>query len=54
MANSPVPRLKDVAKAANVSLAAASRILRGDRGEALTVLSLREQARMHRGPEEGT
>ena len=26
-----VPRLKDVAKAANVSLAAASRILRGDR-----------------------
>jgi LacI family transcriptional regulator len=31
MANSPVPRLKDVAKAANVSLAAASRILRGDR-----------------------
>jgi LacI family transcriptional regulator len=31
MANQPVPRLKDVAKAANVSLAAASRILRGDR-----------------------
>jgi LacI family transcriptional regulator len=31
MANSPVPRLKDVAKAANVSLAAASRILRGDK-----------------------
>ncbi|MCI0333351.1 MAG: LacI family transcriptional regulator [Planctomycetes bacterium] len=31
MANSQVPRLKDVAKAANVSLAAASRILRGDR-----------------------
>lgn len=31
MANSPVPRLKDVAKEANVSLAAASRILRGDR-----------------------
>src|SRR5688572_32519359 len=31
MANTPVPRLKDVAKAANVSLAAASRILRGDR-----------------------
>jgi LacI family transcriptional regulator len=31
MASSPVPRLKDVAKAANVSLAAASRILRGDR-----------------------
>jgi LacI family transcriptional regulator len=31
MANPPVPRLKDVAKAANVSLAAASRILRGDR-----------------------
>ena len=31
MANSSVPRLKDVAKAANVSLAAASRILRGDR-----------------------
>jgi LacI family transcriptional regulator len=31
MANSAVPRLKDVAKAANVSLAAASRILRGDR-----------------------
>jgi len=30
MANTPVPRLKDVAKAANVSLAAASRILRGD------------------------
>jgi len=30
MANPPVPRLKDVAKAANVSLAAASRILRGD------------------------
>lgn len=30
MANSPVPRLKDVAKAAGVSLAAASRILRGD------------------------
>ena len=31
MASSSVPRLKDVAKAANVSLAAASRILRGDR-----------------------
>src|SRR3989304_4755930 len=31
MANPTVPRLKDVAKAANVSLAAASRILRGDR-----------------------
>jgi LacI family transcriptional regulator len=31
MPNNPVPRLKDVAKAANVSLAAASRILRGDR-----------------------
>jgi LacI family transcriptional regulator len=31
MSSSPVPRLKDVAKAANVSLAAASRILRGDR-----------------------
>jgi LacI family transcriptional regulator len=31
MAVSHVPRLKDVAKAANVSLAAASRILRGDR-----------------------
>ncbi len=31
MATSQVPRLKDVAKAANVSLAAASRILRGDR-----------------------
>jgi LacI family transcriptional regulator len=31
MANSHVPRLKDVAKEANVSLAAASRILRGDR-----------------------
>jgi LacI family transcriptional regulator len=31
MANTPVPRLKDVANAANVSLAAASRILRGDR-----------------------
>src|SRR3990172_6144133 len=31
MSNSSVPRLKDVAKAANVSLAAASRILRGDR-----------------------
>jgi LacI family transcriptional regulator len=31
MANSQVPRLKDVAKEANVSLAAASRILRGDR-----------------------
>ncbi len=31
MALSHVPRLKDVAKAANVSLAAASRILRGDR-----------------------
>jgi LacI family transcriptional regulator len=31
MANSSVPRLKDVARAANVSLAAASRILRGDR-----------------------
>ena len=31
MANFSVPRLKDVAKAANVSLAAASRILRGDR-----------------------
>jgi LacI family transcriptional regulator len=31
MAQSHVPRLKDVAKAANVSLAAASRILRGDR-----------------------
>lgn len=31
MPSSPVPRLKDVAKAANVSLAAASRILRGDR-----------------------
>lgn len=30
MGNSSVPRLKDVAKAANVSLAAASRILRGD------------------------
>jgi LacI family transcriptional regulator len=30
MANPTVPRLKDVAKAANVSLAAASRILRGD------------------------
>ena len=30
MALSHVPRLKDVAKAANVSLAAASRILRGD------------------------
>jgi LacI family transcriptional regulator, galactose operon repressor len=30
MAHSSVPRLKDVAKAANVSLAAASRILRGD------------------------
>ncbi|HVT29632.1 MAG TPA: LacI family DNA-binding transcriptional regulator [Lacipirellulaceae bacterium] len=32
MAQSQVPRLKDVAKAANVSLAAASRILRGDQG----------------------
>jgi LacI family transcriptional regulator len=31
MANPHLPRLKDVAKAANVSLAAASRILRGDR-----------------------
>ena len=31
MSNSSVPRLKDVAEAANVSLAAASRILRGDR-----------------------
>src|SRR4029079_16600020 len=31
MGISNVPRLKDVAKAANVSLAAASRILRGDR-----------------------
>lgn len=31
MSNSSVPRLKDVAQAANVSLAAASRILRGDR-----------------------
>ncbi len=31
MAHSSVPRLKDVAKEANVSLAAASRILRGDR-----------------------
>lgn len=31
MANPSVPRLKDVAEAANVSLAAASRILRGDR-----------------------
>lgn len=31
MPSSHVPRLKDVAKAANVSLAAASRILRGDR-----------------------
>jgi LacI family transcriptional regulator len=31
MATHSVPRLKDVAKAANVSLAAASRILRGDR-----------------------
>lgn len=31
MATPHVPRLKDVAKAANVSLAAASRILRGDR-----------------------
>src|SRR3972149_3086531 len=31
MSNPSVPRLKDVAKAANVSLAAASRILRGDR-----------------------
>jgi LacI family transcriptional regulator len=31
MSNTSVPRLKDVAKAANVSLAAASRILRGDR-----------------------
>jgi len=31
MSTSHVPRLKDVAKAANVSLAAASRILRGDR-----------------------
>ena len=31
MAKSSVPRLKDVAKAATVSLAAASRILRGDR-----------------------
>ncbi|MCC7084847.1 MAG: LacI family DNA-binding transcriptional regulator [Pirellulales bacterium] len=31
MSSSHVPRLKDVAKAANVSLAAASRILRGDR-----------------------
>jgi len=31
MANTHLPRLKDVAKAANVSLAAASRILRGDR-----------------------
>lgn len=31
MANPQVPRLKDVAKEANVSLAAASRILRGDR-----------------------
>ena len=31
MSLSHVPRLKDVAKAANVSLAAASRILRGDR-----------------------
>jgi LacI family transcriptional regulator len=30
MSNPSVPRLKDVAKAANVSLAAASRILRGD------------------------
>jgi LacI family transcriptional regulator len=30
MPNPPVPRLKDVAQAANVSLAAASRILRGD------------------------
>jgi LacI family transcriptional regulator len=31
MSQSHVPRLKDVAKAANVSLAAASRILRGDK-----------------------
>src|SRR4030095_8858257 len=31
MAQPHVPRWKDVAKAANVSLAAASRILRGDR-----------------------
>ncbi|MCC7475004.1 MAG: LacI family DNA-binding transcriptional regulator [Pirellulales bacterium] len=31
MSSSQVPRLKDVARAANVSLAAASRILRGDR-----------------------
>src|SRR3990170_6901231 len=31
MPTSHVPRLKDVAKAANVSLAAASRILRGDK-----------------------
>jgi LacI family transcriptional regulator len=31
MSSPSVPRLKDVAKAANVSLAAASRILRGDR-----------------------
>jgi LacI family transcriptional regulator len=31
MSNSSVPRLKDVAKGANVSWAAASRILRGDR-----------------------
>src|SRR3990170_4048693 len=31
MSHPSVPRLKDVAKAANVSLAAASRILRGDR-----------------------
>ncbi len=31
MAHSSVPRLKDVAKEANVSLAAASRILRGDK-----------------------
>ena len=31
MSLSHVPRLKDVAKAANVSLAAASRILRGDK-----------------------
>lgn len=33
MSSSHVPRLKDVAKSANVSLAAASRILRGDREE---------------------
>ncbi len=31
MSGSPAPRLKDVAKAANVSLSAASRILRGER-----------------------